>query len=196
MAGQALDPIAEFGELFERARAAPSSHDATACALATATEDGVPSVRMVLLKGYDERGFVFYTNYGSRKAREIERNPRASLCFHWPGIAEQVRIEGSVERVGDAESDTYFHSRGRLSRLGAWASQQSRPLASRAELLRRLAAVELRHPLGPVPRPPFWGGYRLFAQRMEFWSSRPHRLHDRREFNRSADGWRVQRLYP
>ncbi|MCH7665212.1 MAG: pyridoxamine 5'-phosphate oxidase [Acidobacteria bacterium] len=192
----ARDPMAEFGALFERARNSPEPGDATACALATASADGTPSVRMVLLKGFDDRGFVFYTNYGSRKAQDIEENPRAALCFHWISIKQQVRVEGSVERVSEEESDIYFASRGRLSRLGAWASKQSQPLASRGDLLRRFAAVELRYPVGPVPRPQFWGGYRLRPERIEFWSNKSHRLHDRRVFSRSGEGWTVRRLYP
>jgi len=191
----AQDPITEFGALFERAKKSAAG-DATVCALATATADGAPSVRMVLLKAFDERGFVFYTNYASRKAFEIEANPQAALCFYWDTIEQQVRVEGEVERVSEAESDAYFESRGRLSKLGAWASKQSQPLESRGELLRRFAQAELRYPVGPVPRPSFWGGYRLRPQRIEFWSNQLHRLHDRRVFTRRAGGWEMQRLYP
>ena len=193
---EAHDPIAEFGELFERARKAPEPGDVTACSLATATADGAPSVRMVLLKAFDERGFVFYTNYASRKARDLDANPRAALCFHWVSISEQVRIEGRVELVSDQESDAYFATRDRLSRLGAWASKQSQPLASRTRLLARMARFELEYPTGEVPRPPFWGGYRLRPERIEFWSNRRHRLHDRRLFTRTGDGWGRERLYP
>lgn len=192
----ASDPLAEFGALLERARNSPEPGDVTVCALATASADGAPSVRMVLLKGFDDRGFVFYTNYGSRKAQDIEENPRAALCFHWASIRQQVRVEGSVERVSEDESDTYFASRGRFSRLGAWASKQSQPLASRGDLLRRFAEVELRYPVGAVPRPPFWGGYRLRPEWIEFWSNKLHRLHDRRVFSRNSEDWTVQRLYP
>lgn len=196
MASAATDPLAEFGRLFEKAKSAPEPGDVTACALATATGDGAPSVRMVLLKQFDERGFVFYTNYGSRKADELEQNPRAALCFHWVSIDQQVRVEGPVARVSEEESDTYFASRGRLSRLGAWASKQSQPLESRGDLMSRFVQIELRYPVGPVPRPSFWGGYRLRPEQIEFWSNRTHRLHDRRVFTRSGNGWEMKRLYP
>ncbi|MFQ5527720.1 MAG: pyridoxamine 5'-phosphate oxidase [Thermoanaerobaculia bacterium] len=190
------DPIGEFGELFERAQAAPEPGDVTACALATAGRDGAPSVRMVLLKQFDQDGFVFYTNFESRKAVELDEDPRAALCFYWISIDQQVRIEGPATRIPDEESDAYFATRGRLSRLAAWASKQSRVLESRGELLRRFAEAELRYPVGPVPRPPFWGGYRLQPDRIEFWSNKPHRLHDRREFTRKGEGWQMRRLYP
>lgn len=190
-----MDPIADFVALFERAKEAARG-DATACALATADAEGVPSVRMVLLKAVDERGFSFYTNYGSRKARELEENPRAALCFHWEELGEQVRVEGEVERVSGEESDAYFASRARQSRIGAWASKQSQPLASRAELLARVAKLELRYAVGPIPRPPFWGGYRLRPGRIEFWSDQLHRLHDRRLFLRRDGDWVRTRLYP
>lgn len=196
MASAATDPLAEFGRLFEEAKSAPEPGDVTACSLATATRDGAPSVRMVLLKQFDERGFVFYTNYGSRKADELEQNPRAALCFHWVSINQQVRIEGTVARVSEDESDAYYASRGRLSRLGAWASKQSQPLESRGDLMSRFARIELRYPVGPVPRPSFWGGYRLRPEQIEFWSNRTHRLHDRRVFTRRGEGWEMRRLYP
>ncbi len=194
-----IDPIAEFAALFERAKESAKgaeSGDATACALATADARGLPSVRMVLLKAIDERGFVFYTNYGSRKAIELEVNPHAALCFYWYAIGEQVRVEGDVERVTEGESDAYFKSRGRQSRIGAWASKQSQPLESRAQLLGRVAKFELRHALGPVPRPPFWGGYRILPERIEFWSNKFHRLHERRLFTRRRGAWEMNRLYP
>jgi len=190
-----LDPIAEFADLFERAKAVEDG-DVTACALATADAQGTPAVRMVLLKAFDERGFVFYTNYGSRKALELEVNPNAALCFFWEGLGRQVRIEGAVERVSEEESDAYFASRGRQSRIGAWASKQSQELDSRTRLLRRVAEFELRFAVGSIPRPSFWGGYRIRPVRIEFWSSQLHRLHDRRLFTKRADGWRMQRLYP
>ncbi len=193
---KAKNPITQFGELFERAKAAGEPGDVTRCALATAGSDGAPAVRMVLLKGFDEHGFVFYTNYGSRKALELEENPRAALCFHWLSIEEQVRVEGPVARVSEAESDAYWAGRSRLSRLGAWASKQSQPLGSRGELLRRFAEAELRYPVRPVPRPAFWGGYRLEPERIEFWSGKAHRLHDRRVYTRREGGWSVARLFP
>ena len=175
------DPLALFARSFERARRAADDDggDPTAVCLATAGADGRPSARMVLLKGFDPRGFVFYTNYGSRKAAELAANPRAALCFYWPAIDEQIRVEGAVVRVSPEESDAYFGRRDRASQLGAWASRQSEPLTSRARLLGRLAKAEARFAVGAVPRPPFWGGFRLVPERIEIWRSRLHRLHDR-----------------
>ena len=188
-------PLAEFEEVFARAsRAAP--FDPTAVALATADERGLPSVRMVLLKGADARGLRFFTNYESRKGRELAANPRAALCFYWPWIDEQVRVEGAVERLGEAESDAYFASRPRGAQLGAWASQQSAPLASRFALLRRVAGTEARHFGRAVPRPPHWGGYLLRPECLEIWRSRPSRIHDRRRWTRGAEGERWERLQP
>ena len=189
------DPINEFIDAFERAKKKESG-DATACALATADDIGRPAARMVLLKKVDDRGFVFFTNYGSRKAQELDQNPVAALCFYWPVLQEQVRVEGSVERSPDEESDEYFASRSRTSRIGAWASRQSEPLASRAELVARFVRYEAKFALKSVPRPPFWGGYRLIPQRIEFWFDQPHRLHDRRAYTKGLDGWTLQRLYP
>ncbi|MDH3253470.1 MAG: pyridoxamine 5'-phosphate oxidase [Acidobacteriota bacterium] len=189
------DPIKEFTEAFERAKKKESG-DATACALATADAVGHPAVRMVLLKKVDERGFVFFTNYGSRKAQELDENPFAALCFYWPALQEQVRVEGGVARLPGEESDEYFASRSRSSRIGAWASRQSEPLASRADLLARFVHYEAKFALKTVPRPTFWGGYRLEPERIEFWFDQPSRLHDRRAFTRGVNGWTLQRLYP
>lgn len=189
------EPVALFTEWFEEAEAAGLALPESV-ALATAAENGVPSVRMVLLKEVDERGFVFFTNYESRKAREVEENPVAALCFHWAALERQVRVTGTVSRIGEAESDEYFQSRGRGSRLGAWASRQSRSLPGRNELEGRLAEVTARFNDGEVPLPPFWGGYRIEPNVIEFWQGRPDRLHDRLVFERADDGWSTRRLYP
>ena len=165
--------------------------------LATATRDGRPSVRAVLLKGWDERGFVFYTNLDSRKAEELAANPRVALCFHWKSLGRQLRIEGTAAPVAAAEADAYFASRPRDSQIGAWASAQSRPLADRGELERRFAEEAGRYAGGEaVPRPANWSGYRVRPECIEFWQERPFRLHDRVVFTRDGDRWRKQRLYP
>jgi pyridoxamine 5'-phosphate oxidase len=189
------DPIARFREVLSRAAAA-SSFDATAAALATADSSGQPSVRIVLVKTVDARGFAFFTNRESRKGRELAGNPRAALCFHWPAIGEQVRAEGAVALLDDAESDAYFASRPRESQLGAWASRQSAPLESRAALEAALRAVEARFAGREVPRPPFWGGYLLRPERIEFWTSGEGRLHHRTLFERVGAGWTASLLYP
>lgn len=189
------DPIAEFQRWFERARR-DEPHDATAAALATADGDGRPGVRMVLVKGVDAQGFRIFTNYESRKGRDLARNPQAALCFHWPRLGRQVRVEGPVERLPEAESDAYFASRPRGSRLGAWASRQSSPLPSRFALLREYARLKLVYAGRPIPRPPYWGGYLLRPERIEFWRDEQYRLHDRRLFVRRGDGWRMERLNP
>ncbi len=190
----ARDPLAIFQTWLAAARAS-EPNDPTAMALATATPDGHPSVRMVLLKRADERGFVFYTNDQSRKGRELRGNPRAALCLYWASLDRQVRIEGPVVDVSSAEADEYFHSRARSSQIGAWASEQSRPLDSRATLEERTHSYEWTYP-GEIPRPPYWLGFLLQPQVIEFWHNRPSRLHDRVVFTRSASGWSRQRLYP
>ncbi len=171
--------------------------DANAMTLATATPDGIPSARIVLLKGADADGFVFYTNTQSRKGDEIAANAQAALLFHWKPLGRQIRIEGRVERVTNAEADAYFATRPRISRLGAWASDQSRELPERAELERRLANYEATYPGGDIPRPPHWSGYRIVPERFEFWQNMPFRLHDRTVYTKSTgNGWTVRKLYP
>jgi len=167
-----------------------------AMSLATATPDGAPSVRMVLLKQADQDGFVFFTNYGSQKAAELDANPRAALCFHWPVLERQVRVTGSVARVSQSESAEYFATRNRGSRIGAWASRQSQVAANRDELEGRVRELEQKFAGGDVPLPSFWGGYRLTPERIEFWQGRPDRLHDRLRFEREGDSWAARRLYP
>ena len=189
------DPMARFAEAFARAKQT-EPHDPTAMSLATATPDGAPSVRMVLLKGVDPRGFVFYTNRDSRKGVELKANGRAALCLYWPALGEQVRVEGTVERTGDDESDAYFASRPRDSQLGAWASRQSRPLAAHDLLLERFADLQADYQDRDIPRPRWWGGYRVIPERIEFWKSGPHRLHKRELYTRDGDGWRVELLNP
>ena len=170
--------------------------DTAPAALATADASGRPSVRMVLLRGADDRGFVFHTNYTSRKARDLAENPRAALCIHWHALEEQIRVEGTIERLSDAESDAYFASRPRGSQLGAWASRQSAALPTRETLEEEYRATERRFEGQAVPRPPFWGGYRLVPDMIEFWFGRPDRLHDRLVYTRQGDGWSIRRLYP
>ncbi len=188
------NPITEFLDAAERARA--HQVDTAPAALATADRAGRPSVRMVLLRGVDERGFVFFTNYNSRKGRELDANPEAALCFHWVALDEQIRVEGPVERLGAAESDEYFASRPRGSQLGAWASDQSAPLPSRETLETKYREVEARFDTRAIDRPPFWGGYRLIPRAIEFWYGRPDRLHDRVLYTRDDGDWTITRLYP
>ena len=190
-----VDPHALFEEWFAEARLAEPEWP-EAVALATADASGAPSVRMVLLKGHDARGFVFYTNSRSRKGGELAANPQAALLFHWKSLRRQVRIEGPVEPVDEAEADAYFATRARESQLGAWASDQSQPMASRDDFERRYQALAAKHEGGEVPRPPHWWGYRLAPERIEFWVDRAHRLHERRLFARSGSGWTESLLYP
>jgi pyridoxamine 5'-phosphate oxidase len=189
------DPFAVFDAWFAEARAS-EPNDSNAMALATVDADGQPSVRMVLLKGHDPRGFVFYTNLTSRKGRALIASGKAGLLFHWKSLRRQVRIEGPVSAVSDEEADAYFASRGRDSQLGAWASDQSQPLPERAVFEQRFEAMQARFDGGAVPRPPHWSGFRVDPQRIEFWHDRPHRLHERRLFTRAADGWTEGLLYP
>jgi len=189
------DPIALFESWFADATAS-EPNDPEAMALATADAAGRPSVRMVLLKGHDERGFTFFTNLDSRKGGEIAANPYASLLFHWKSLRRQVRIDGPVSAVGEAEADAYFASRGRDSQLGAWASDQSRPLPDRATFEARVADMRDRFGDGDIPRPPRWSGYRVTPERIEFWSDRAARLHERRLFERAGAGWTEGLLYP
>jgi pyridoxamine 5'-phosphate oxidase len=173
-------------------------NDPNAMALASVGEDGMPSVRMVLLKAIDPRGFVFYTNFESRKGRQILASRKAALVLHWKSLRRQIRAEGEVEIVSDAEADDYYHSRARASQIGAWASQQSRPLASRFELEKRIAAFTAKYAIGTIPRPDYWSGFRIRPTYFEFWEDRPFRLHDRLVYLPvpGATGWRTERLYP
>ena len=189
------DPFARFAEVFERA-SATGIDDPNAMVASSIGESGRSSSRVVLLKSFDAQGFVFYTNFESRKGREILAHPQVSLNFFWREIREQVRIEGEAEQVGDDEADAYFASRPRGSQLGAWASRQSRPLSSRAKLVAAVAAFEAKY-LGKVPRPPHWSGFRVVPDYFEFWTAGKFRLHDRRTFERATDGgWHTDRLYP
>lgn len=171
-------------------------NDPNAIALATATPDGRPSIRMVLLKGWDAEGFVFYTNLESRKGREIAGNPFAAICIHWKSLRKQIRIEGALTPVTDAEADAYFASRPRESRIGAWASQQSRPMEGMMRLEREVAKYTVKYAVGEIPRPPFWSGFRLKPDTIEFWHDRSFRLHERQVFVRDGDEWSVTHLFP
>jgi pyridoxamine 5'-phosphate oxidase len=189
------DPFELFAAWYHAAEESGLVHP-EAMALATADADGSPSVRMVLLKDVGPEGFVFFTNYESRKARELEENPRASLCFHWANLERQVRVSGTVERTTEEESYAYFSTRPRGSRIGAWASRQSRPLVERDELEARVREMTERFRGEDVPLPPFWGGYRLRPTTLEFWQGKASRLHDRLVFERTEEGWESRRLYP
>ncbi|MBT4018643.1 MAG: pyridoxamine 5'-phosphate oxidase [Alphaproteobacteria bacterium] len=189
------DPFETFSQWLEEATKNEPDNP-TAVALATADASGAPSVRMVLLKGFDERGFVFYSNTESRKGRELAENPRAALCFHWKTLARQVRIEGAVTPVSDEEADAYYASRARDSRIGAWASKQSTAMSGRFDLEVAVAKYAAKYAIGDVPRPPFWSGYRIAAERLEFWTDKPFRLHERLIYERDGEGWRNQILFP
>jgi pyridoxamine 5'-phosphate oxidase len=192
---ESQEPYRLFANWLEEATAS-ELNDPNALALATVDADGMPNVRMVLLKGFDERGFVFYTNFESQKGREILGSMKAAMCFHWKSLRRQVRVRGPVEQVSDAEADEYYASRPRGSRIGAWASRQSRPLESRFALEKAVAEYTAKHAIGEIPRPEHWSGFRILPQSIEFWHDRPFRLHDRVVFTRTQDDWDKTRLYP
>lgn len=190
------DPFALFRAWLAEAEACPEIKEPTAMSLATVGEDSMPAVRIVLLKGVDAGGFTFYTNLASPKARQLEKNPKASLCFYWMPLDKQVRVSGKVEPVSEAEADAYFATRPRQSQLGAWASRQSEPYTARWQLEKRLVKYTARFGVGKVPRPPFWSGYRLLPDQFEFWLKQPFRLHDRVLYTRKGGDWERIRLFP
>lgn len=189
------NPFSLFQEWLTQAEG-KEPNDPNAVALATATASGIPSVRMVLLKGFDDRGFVFYTNLGSRKAQELSENPNAALCFHWKTLRKQIRVEGQITPVSSEEADAYYQSRARVSRIGAWASKQSQPLEGRWELEKRVAEYTAKFGVGDIPRPDFWSGFRLIPSKIEFWADQQFRLHDRIVYQREGEDWQTTRLYP
>lgn len=189
-----VDPLITFAAWLKEAEAS-EPNDPNAMTLATSTKDGFPSARMVLLKDHDARGFVFYTNLGSRKAHELDENPRCALLFHWKSRRRQVRVEGDAVRVADDEADAYFKSRPHISQIGAWASKQSQPLQGRFELEARVATFQAKYPIA-VPRPSFWSGYRVVPRAIELWEDRPFRLHMRWRYEKTAGGWQRGELYP
>ncbi len=192
------DPIERFGRIFEQALALDSKllPEPTAMTVASADVNGQPSIRVVLLKSFDAHGFVFYTNYEGRKGVELLANPRAALCFHWPHLEVQIRVEGVAEPVSDEEADAYFASRPRESQLGAWASKQSRPIEHEGDLELRLGEYETKFEGSAVPRPPYWSGFRVVPARIEFWHNRPSRLHLRHLYTKDGSGWKMETLYP
>jgi pyridoxamine 5'-phosphate oxidase len=189
------DPIARFQRWFQEATLS-GIKEPSAMSVATVDVNGWPDARMLLLKGVDERGFVFYTNLQSVKARALTNDPRVALCFYWPTIDKQVRVRGRATMVSDQEADAYFATRARLSQLSAWASKQSEPMRGYFELEAAVARIALRFAIGPVPRPPFWSGFRVVPERIEFWTQKPFRRHRRLVYERTADGWRHSWLYP
>jgi len=193
---QQPDPIAQYKELFERALRLEGEKDATAATLATADLEARPTARVVLVKHVDERGFVFYTNLESRKAKDLRLNPRVALCIYWSSLDKQYRVEGRVEPVTETEADEYFVSRPRGSQIGAWTSKQSEPLGSRQELMARYLKIQARFAGKSIPRPRFWSGYRVVPDRIEIWHNQTHRLHDRFLYLRTGESWSVERLYP
>lgn len=192
---ESTQPYSLFGEWLEDAKRS-EPNDPNAFALSTVDPDGMPNVRMVLLKGFDTSGFVFYTNYESTKGREILSAMKAAMCFHWKSLQRQVRVRGKVEIVSDDEADAYYASRARGSRIGAWASKQSQPLESRFALEKAVAEYTARYAIGEIPRPPYWSGFRIVPVSIEFWHDRPFRLHDRVIFTETEGGWNKTRLYP
>lgn len=192
---ETTDPFQIFSEWLGEATSA-ELNDPTAMTLATVDADGLPNARMVLLKGVQDGGFVFYTNFESNKGRELLDNPKAALCFHWKSLRRQIRIRGAIEQVDTQEADAYFSTRPRVSRIGAWASKQSRPLESRFALETAVTSYAAKFAVGDIPRPGYWSGFRLMPVEIEFWQDRQFRLHDRIQFRRSGDGWERTRLYP
>lgn len=190
------DPIAQFEKWLDAAKGHKDISEPTAMCLATADTNGEPSARMVLLKDVSQDGFTFYTNYESHKSSDLKENPKAALCFYWMVMGRQIRIEGKVEKASDAESDAYFNSRPRDSRIGAWVSKQSQPMKNKAELIEGVARKALEFGVGEVPRPDFWGGWRIVPSVIEFWQEGKFRIHDREVFTRNGDGWDVTKLYP